>query len=270
VDFTLTDVSGGSLSLATATTDVEGVAQSVYTASNTASASNGVSVTATVHGSSPAISKTATLTVDGSPLHISLGTGNKLRENANSTAFMMDWFVSVLDAAGHPVPNTAVTLTIHSASRPFYAYAKGSYIACGDAWVQYDGVNQGTCAATPPVPPTPPTWCLNEDLNLTGLYDPVEDISTNGKLDPGDIALAVPGVLTTAADGTGNFQVIYPEDHALWVQVTLTANATVQGTESSTSSTFVLPILGSYLSDLKNTPPGYVSPYGTQSCTTPN
>jgi len=54
------------------------------------------------------------------------------------------------------------------------------------------------------------------------------------------VALTSPGVVTTAVDGTGTFTVVYPEDHALWVQVTLTAKATVSGTESSTSTTFVL------------------------------
>jgi len=38
VDFSLTDITGGKLSLASATTDIGGVAQSVYTASTTPSA----------------------------------------------------------------------------------------------------------------------------------------------------------------------------------------------------------------------------------------
>jgi hypothetical protein len=270
VDFTLTDVTGGSLNLASATTDVEGVAQTIYTAGNTASASNGVSVTATVHGT--AITRTATLTVDGSPLHITLGTGNKLLENSTQTAFIMNWFVSVLDAAGHPVPSSSVSLTVHSASRPFFAYFKGAYIVCGGAWVVTDGSKTAaqTCGATPPVPYNSPTACLNEDVNLTGVYDAAEDINHNNKLDPGDVALASPGLVTTGADGTGTFQVIYPEDHANWVQVTLTATASVSGTESSTSTTFVLPILATYVTTTTSSPPGVVSPYGTHTCTDPN
>jgi len=270
VDFTLTDVTGGSLSLASATTDVQGVAQTVYTASNTASASNGVSVNAKIHNNT-AINKTVTLTVDGSPLHISLGTGNQLGENGTKTAFIMNWFVSVLDAAGHPVPSTQVTLTIHSSSRPYEAYAKGGYELYGASWVPYNGTlaGEGDPAASPPIKPTPPTQCYNEDLNLNGQLDPGEDLNNDGKLEPGDVALASPGVLTTGSDGTSTFQVIYPEDHATWVQVTLTATASVQGTESSTSTTFVLPILGDYLTDTKHSPPGVVSPYGTGTCTDP-
>ncbi|HWM66777.1 MAG TPA: Ig-like domain-containing protein [Steroidobacteraceae bacterium] len=271
VDFSLTDITGGKLSLASATTDIGGVAQSVYTASTTPSAPNGVSVTATVHGT--AISKAATLTVDGAALSITIGTGNKVRENDTKTAFIMDWFLSVKDASGHPVPSTAVSLTVHSASRPFFAYWKGSYEVCGTSWQQYDGVSAAACAVGPPiVPATLPTACLNEDVNLNGILDPGEDITTPplGVLLPGDVALTSPGVVTTAVDGTGTFTVVYPEDHALWVQVTLTAKATVSGTESSTSTTFVLPMLAIYLTTTSSSPPGFVSPYGVHACNIPH
>jgi len=272
VDFSLTDITGGKLSLASAITDVGGVAQSVYTASTTPSATNGVSVTATVHGT--AITKTATLTVDGAALHITIGTGNQIRENPTKTAFIMDWFMAVTDASGHPVPSTAVSLTIHSASRPFYGYWKGSYQNCGSGgWQQYDGTSTAACTVGPPAKPaTGPTACFNEDVNLNGILDPGEDATTpaSGALLPGDVALTSPGVVTTAADGTGTFTVVYPEDHALWVQVTLTAKATVAGTESSTSTTFVLPILAAYLSTTTSTPPGFVSPYGVKACNIAN
>jgi hypothetical protein len=270
VDFTITDVTGGSLSLATATTDVEGVAQTVYTASNTPSATNGVSITATVHGT--AIANTATLTVNGAALHISMGTGAFIRENAAKTAFIMDWFISVLDSSSHPVPNNAVTLSLHSASRPAYGYFKGAWEVCGTTWQQFDGRTTGcSTATTAPIQPlTPKTPCLNEDINLTGVYDAAEDINKDNILEPGDIAVVSPGVVTTASDGTSAFTVTYPEDHALWVQVTLTATATVAGTESSTSTTFVLPILASYVNTVTSSPPGFISPYGVGLCTDPN
>jgi len=50
VNFQLTDTTGGSLSVASAVTDVQGRAQTVYTATGTPSSSNGVSVLATVQG----------------------------------------------------------------------------------------------------------------------------------------------------------------------------------------------------------------------------
>jgi hypothetical protein len=116
-----------------------------------------------------------------------------------------------------------------------------------------------------------PVTCLNEDINLTGVYEKSEDINNNGKLDPGDVAVATPANLITASDGSGTFLVEYPEDHALWVQATLTATATVQGTQSSTEATFVLPMLATYLSNTTVEPPGFISPYGVaSSCTDPN
>lgn len=268
VDFTLQDVTGGSISLASAVTDVQGIAQTVYTASSTASASNGVSVTATVHNT--AIAKTATLTVSGAALHVIIGTGNKLVENGNKTAYTINWFVSVSDAAGNAVPNSTVTLTIHSALTPFAGYFKGAYCNDGNQWIPTGTLYANFACPAAPAAPSSPIACANEDVNLNGQLDAGEDLNSDGILEPGDVAVATPGLLTTGSDGTSNFQVIYPEDHANWVEVTLTARATVQGTEGSTSSTFVLPALGDYLSDPKHSPPGVVSPYGTHACNQAN
>lgn len=260
VAFKLTDVTGGSLSFATVVTDTEGVAQTVYTASGTPSTSNGVIVSATVQGT--AITASTTLTVGGQTVFISLGTGNTIGENSNKTQFQMPWVVQAVDSSGNPVNNVAITFTIHSASRPNWAYAKGTYEVCGPVWQQYN---------TTPGCTNPPVTCLNEDINLTGVYEASEDINNNGKLDPGDVAVATPGSVITATDGSATFLVEYPEDHALWVQATLTATATVQGTQSSTEATFVLPMLASYLTAITTEPPGFVSPYGVaNTCTNPH
>jgi Invasin, domain 3 len=267
VNFTLNDITGGQLSFASVMTDSEGVAQTVYTASTKPSTSNGVTVTATVQGT--AITASTTLTVGGQTVFISLGTGNTIAENASKTQFQMPWVVQAVDSAGNPVNNVTITLTIHSSSRPDWAYQKGTYLFCGSSWVQ---VNNGTaagpakCAAL-----IAPVQCLNEDLNLTGVYEASEDTNNNGKLDPGDVAVATPGSLTTATDGSATFTVEYPEDHALWVQTTLTATATVQGTQSSTTAIFELPMLATYLTNQQVNPPGLVSPYGVAGvCTDPN
>ncbi|MGH8232303.1 MAG: hypothetical protein ACRESY_10820, partial [Steroidobacteraceae bacterium] len=99
----------------------------------------------------------------------------------------------------------------------------------------------------------------------------------NGRLDPGNVAAVSPGSVTTAAttisngsssttiNGSAALSVVYPEDHANWVQVVLTATATVSGTETSTTSTFWLPILATYLTTVTASPPGFVSPYGTHT-----
>ena len=263
IAFQLTDVTGGSLSVATVVTNSSGIAQTVYTASNTPSTSNGVTVTATVQATG--LNKSATLTVGGQTVFLSLGTGRVIGENAAKTQFQMPWVVQAVDSSGNPVNNVTITLAIHSAlgSDGFYAYGKGSYEVCGSSWVQYN--TTATCPGNGPV------TCDNEDLQLTGVYEVGEDTNNNGKLDPGDVAVATPGSVITASDGSGNFLVEYPEDHALWVQATLTATATVQGTQSSTEATFVLPMLATYLSDTSSQPPGFRSPYGVAaSCALKN
>jgi hypothetical protein len=57
----------------------------------------------------------------------------------------------------------------------------------------------------------------------------------------------------------------------LWVQVKLTATATVNGTQSTTSAVFPLPMEASKLTSATVDPPGRFSPYGTSnSCSDPN
>jgi hypothetical protein len=258
VDFQLTDVTGGSISLASAVTNTQGVATTVYTASNTASAANGVQITASVQNTT--ISGSVTLTVGGQTVFLSLGTGATISENNNKTQFIMPWSVQAVDARGNALPNVPIALTIHS-SYPndvpggnTYAYFKGIWTAGASAWQQ-----------------TVNASCLNEDTNENGILDPGEDINGNGRLDPGDVATASPGSLTTDSTGTAEFNVIYPEDHALWVQVTLTATATVNGTQNSTKTVFVLPMLASYINNVKAGIPGDPDPYGSaNACTSPN
>jgi hypothetical protein len=280
---TVGDITGGTLSVASAITDVQGRAQTVYTSSSTPSASNGVKVQATVQGTTvtPA---TANLTVGGLAVGLSLGTGNQLTELPTGctlcTQFEVPYVVIALDAAGNPVQNVPITLTIHALD-----YAKGHWNTTKAPYTQV------ITAA-----------CINEDdsqdprtagfANFNGVLDPGEDGCTNGvtptgvtvtppytcnptgnqngKLDPGATAVASPGSVTTGPDGSAAFNVIYPEDIATWVNVQLIATASVSGTETTASVTFTLPIAAKYLQGPAD-PPGQPSPYGSaNSCTNPN
>jgi hypothetical protein len=285
VNFQLTDNTGGTLSAAFSTTNGQGQAQTVYTASTASSATNGVIITATVQGT--ALTQNATLTVGGQSVFLSLGTGNTISANDNNTQFIMPFSVQAIDSSGNAVNGAAVTLSIHSD-----LYGKGGWIAYSGAWVQ---TGTPTAAApTPPTLPVIPTICPNEDLNQNGILDPGEDgvaltsaqISAgwtfnpygnqDGKLEPGNVAAvagAVNDAVTTANGGIAEFSVTYPQDHALWVQVTLTASTTVAGTQAQTSMTFWLPMLASDIASSGGgaTPPGVVSPYGIATqCTNPN
>ena len=122
------------------------------------------------------------------------------------------------------------------------------------------------------------TLCQNEDTDYTGNINslgvvggvPVKDYNINGKLDPGNVAVVSPSSGNTDANGRLDVKVTYPRDHAYWVMVTLKASTTTNGTESSTTSTFVLQgALPDYACTVG--PPGPVSPYGTAAtCANPN
>jgi hypothetical protein len=224
--------------------------------------------------SDQSINGTVDLTVGGQTAFLSLGTGAKISENNNQTQFIMPFSVQAVDARGNALPNVPISLTIHSSypsdapGGTLTAYFKGGWIVSGSSWVQTGTPAAGTLTLI--------TGCLNEDLNENGILVPGlppagEDTNGNGKLDPGNVATTSPGSVTTDSTGSAEFNVIYPEDHAMWVRVTLTATATVSGTQNSTTSIFVLPILASYVTTTTSSPPGVLSPYGVAtSCTNPN
>ena len=251
--FTANDNTGGLLTVASAVTDSQGQAQTLYNASSTPSSSGGVQITATVQNTT--VHASTTLTVGGQSLFITLGTGAVLTEEPVGlpTRFVLPYSVSVVDSAGNPVANRQINLSVHSLQ-----YRKGTWANPG-AWTQ---VINATCP--------------NEDANHNGILETNlgEDVAGQGnnntRLDPGDIALTSLGTVTTSANGTADFTVVYPEDHALWVQVALTASSQASGSEASTTATFWLPILADYLTKTSS-PPGMPSPYGVaSSCTDPN
>jgi len=293
VDFnTVNDITGGTLSVASAQTDSQGQAQTVYTASSTASSNDGVILQGTVQGTS--ISDRTTLTVGGQTLNLKLNTTNLLVPlpsgcSVNGPVYCTQYgdpfSVTAQDAAGNPVSGANVTLTIKALT-----YSKGQWTGISGAWV----------------PPSNPTVCPNEDgsspvasAQYNGILDPGEDGcwpgntalhpnaeglpnpnplgyacnadgNGNGQLDPGGTAVTSPSTLTTDSTGTASFLVIYGQNEGAWVSVELTATTSVSGTESSQSLTFTLPYLASDTTATAS-PPGYYSPYGTATtCSNPN
>ncbi len=265
VQFVLTDITNGQLSVGSAVTNEQGVAETIYTASSTSSATNGVSITATVLNTS--VTATTTLTVGGQTVFLSLGTGNTITPVAatppaqNSTEYQQDWSVRAIDAQGNAVANARVTFSVTSTQ-----YAKG-----------YWCVPSVTC-----LPNTGTQWiqqvkavCDSEDVTGSGILAPTDplniDFNGNGQLDPGLVAAVINGTGTTDANGLVSFSILYPKDHAEWVYVRLTASTVVAGSQSATTSTEWLPILSSDISNIQVSPPGVVSPYGVaSSCANPN
>jgi Bacterial Ig-like domain (group 1) len=254
VAFSLTDITGGTLSVASALTNSQGVAQTIYTASTTTSAQTGVTVTATVQGTT--VKDSTTITVAGITTFLSLGTGNSIAA-PNATQYSMPFSIQAIDGAGNAVDGVTVNLRVTAIS-----YRKGTMVF-GTAWT----------------PPSNAPVCMSEDLNNNGILDPGEDFNGDGILEPGTVASATPGTVTTATaaqasatlpEGSASFSIVYPKDHSQWVMVKLTATATVSGTESSTSTTFELPALAADVNSATISPPGFVSPYGVNPCAVPN
>ena len=254
VTFSLTDVTGGTLSLASAVTNSQGRAQTIYTAGSSVSARDGVVVTASVAGGAGTISDTVALTVARKEVFISLGTGNTIEE-PNPTQYKIQFQISVTDANGNGVPNVPVTTSVLTER-----FLKGNRAFVGGSWTGYLA---------------PVYTCTDEDKLVpatarNGQLDPGEDVNGNTRLDVGNIALITPANATTNAQGYVIVDVIYPQDAAYWLEVVLEARAAVQGTEFSRSSTFLLPGLATDFNSATTAPPGPRSPFGVNDCTTNN
>lgn len=249
VNFGLQDSTGGTLSAGSATTDSQGRAQVVYTASSVTSANDGVQITASVQEGVTTISRTVRLTVARREVFISLGTGNTISE-PNDAQYRKLYTVIVTDSNGNAVPGVSVTMSLLTLQ-----YFKGQRVVCGTRWcTTYN---------------TTPAGCTDEDANRNGVLDPGEDFNGNGQLTVGNIA-AVTRTVTTGADGSVTVDVIYPQEWAYYLRVRLEARTTVQGTEFGRSVDFMLEGAADDFNDVNKAPPGPLSPVGTaNSCNNP-
>ena len=265
VSFNLIDITNGSVSPQQAVTNSQGRAQTFYNSSSTTSQVDGVQIDATVIGA-PLATDTVLLTVARRELFISIGTGNEIDE-PNTAQYRQEWIVQVTDADGNGVD--LVELTVGILSERYWEGSRAYYTPPG-AWLTQIGVEA-----------LPALGCTDEDRNRNGILDPLplpdEDFNGSGEIEAGNIASVVAqnpgpnGEVITDANGFALIDVFWPQDHALWVEVTLEARAAVQGTETRQSATFRLPILASDVQQQNQSPPGINSPFGTDgNCATPN
>ncbi|MDH3418758.1 MAG: Ig-like domain-containing protein [Gammaproteobacteria bacterium] len=265
VSFNLTDITNGSVSPQQAVTNSQGRAQTFYNSSSTTSPIDGVQIDATVIGS-PGATDTVLLTVARRELFIAIGTGNEIEE-PNTAQYRQEWIVQVTDADGNGVD--LVELTVGILSERYWEGTRAYYTPPG-AWLTQIGVEA-----------LPALGCTDEDRNRNGILDPLpppdEDFNGSGEIEAGNIASVVAqnpgpnGEVITDTNGFALIDVFWPQDHALWVEVTLEARAAVQGTETRASATFRLPILASDVQQQNQSPPGINSPFGTDgNCATPN
>lgn len=248
VNFTIQqDTTGGSLSAPNAVTNALGQAQVNYNASNKSSTPNGVVLQAGVQGT--AISTTTSLTVGGQTVFLSLGTGNTITP-LNSTQYSQPWTVTAVDSAGHGLSGVTVTFSVQSTS-----YDEGYYVFISPQWTQH--VTASSCSPT----------TVQEYNGVINPTPPPAGVTPVATAIPGSVAATDVSTGTTSATGTASFNLIYPKDHATWVTVALTATATVQGTQNSTTASFLLLGLATDYDTQTVPPPGQLSPYGqTATC----
>lgn len=99
--------------------------------------------------------------------------------------------------------------------------------------------------------------------NGSGYVDTTEDFNGDGSLTPGNV-VTVDTNVTTDSLGFAKATVAYAKNYANWVRVTLTAKITVQGSETTSSITFIPLGLASDYSDITVVPPGQQSPFGVR------
>ena len=251
------DPSGGNFDQPSAVTDPTGHASVQYIAGALTTASDGVHIQAAV-ATDLNVKNDAYLTVNQSALFIALGTGNVINNAKKSDGttddqtYKWDWVVYVTDANGNAVPG--VNLTIKALP---LKYGKGRLVfdTVSSSWVYI------STAVT----------CSNEDATYNGTLDAGEDTNGNGKLDPGNVIAVTPSTITTDTTGRATISLTYAESYAPWVQIRLTAQAVVSGTESTTYSDFWVQGINSDFTNATVPPAGLYSPFGQATvCTDPN
>jgi len=272
--FTITaDDTGGALSIASAITDSQGKATTVYTGGGVPGSPNGVTITATV-SAFPLVTDTVNLTVAREELDLSIGTGNDIF-SPTTASHAQEWNVFVTDAIGNAVQNKDVQVGIRSVT-----YKEGQlvvgFVGTTEQWIYGPGS---------------PVNCPDEDLSpRDGILQPAEDLNGSGQLEAGNVALVAPvpdtapfddpcttagtaGVsadVTTNAQGIARVCVFWPQDHSLWLDAQIEARASVQGSEFSAQQVFLLPALAQDISNTNASPPSQFSPFGTDlNCATP-
>jgi hypothetical protein len=200
------------------------------------------------------VTDSVAMTVARKELFISLGTGNSISE-PNESQYKIQFTVQVTDANGNGVASTPLTVSILSTR-----YLKGTRAYVNGSWAGY----------------TAPVYtCTDEDTLVpatarNGQLDPGEDFNNSGRLEAGNIALVTPRQVTTNDQGFALLDVLYPQDHAYWLEVAIEARTSVQGTEFVRTQTFLVPGSTADFSTQTVAPPGPTSPFGTGACTVPN
>lgn len=199
------------------------------------------------------------LTAARRALQIRIGTGNEAVKVPDPVAPVFNevpYGVLVTDSAGNPVSGVTLNATVVAID-----YGKGYWrrIACGSGSPCWEQIVDA--------------FCPSEDVNENLLLDAGEDSNGDGVLTPGNVSLAYFGATgasttgTSDANGSSVLRIRYLRDRSQWANVRVRISASLpDGTEGAESVEFMLPVLGSDLTNEAVPPPGQPSPYGMGLC----
>ena len=254
VVFNLNDTVDGILSSSKAQTDSSGQASVVYNAGKATSAKDGVVITSHVEGAPQVATDMTTLTVGGKAVRIVFGHDELIQEN--SPFYEKTFGVIVTDNAGQPVAGKQIDFTV----TPTH-YLKGYLVYYEDAsqWGLPYVVDATTGETVELV-----DECLSEDVDKDGSLDTTEDFNNSGNLEPTNSTTII-GNSVTDASGQATVKISYPQNHAWWERIELTAQVTVDGTDYIQKINMKLPVLASDVKQ-ESSPPNARSPYGIGDC----
>lgn len=254
VAFTLNGAPGGQINPATAITDSQGLASTVFTADNTTGAGTGanLNVQATVLNSAPVVSGSTPVSVGKRTLFFRFGTGNNIEE-PTASLFTKEFSVLVTDSSGNPVAGQDLNVSVLPVS-----YSKGEWEPIPNL-VDFEYWEAVVTLVDTDLSTVVIEDCKSEDLNNNGVMDPGEDNNGDGQLTPGNVA-SVPRTVQADANGIATFDLTYPRDIAPWTTVLLTVSGFADGTENVFSQQFKTIVSGTYVAD-ENSGPAR-NPYG--------
>lgn len=257
--FTMTGGPGAGelLTPALAYTNSSGNATATFTSGSVASISNGIVVSARIHGTAVQTgtlpsNNNVLLTVGGQALSVAFGPASVLGESTDKTLYVQAYSVQVTDANNNPVPGQIVTLRM----RPV-AFSTGSACTMEATYCSEDINGNGSLDDSEDGTRT----LLSPDLNVESCpaVAPLFTGTRNNSLTPANSdGGGIPSTVTTNANGTAAFNLTYLKGSAFWVVNKLTATVSSNGTETSKSTVFRLVALDSDVAPVCRLP---ASPY---------
>ena len=207
-----------------------GIAEAIFTSGSMSSSSNGIELEASVVGNA-GLSHSTRIVIGGTAGSVVIGQSTTIESINNDTSYKLPMSAQVVDSNGNPVPGAAISLQLWPKN-----YRTG-------IWIPQDIIDQSDC-----IPGDIGTW-PNEDDRYPGtvyyrnlILDEGEDVNEDGQLTPPSSAVgSVPAQVVADDTGVANFYLTFPKSSAAWIKAELTGSTLVLGSETRSTSGFVLP-----------------------------